>query len=141
VAQLLCADARSRGPAARERGAIRRVREPEVAVHHFRICRLLRSEEGRELSDALVGHLRDADVRLGLGASEGTGRGVTAGEEIEERRLAGVRETRDRGDEIQSCVSLTSTSSPKIVRATCLKRCVGPVAYTSCRGTVGDARR
>src|SRR2546421_11656635 len=116
------------------------MREAEIAVGDLGIGRLLRLEEDRALVDALVGHLRDADVRLRLRPGERAGRRMSTREQIEERGLADVRQAGDRRDEVQaSAVASTLTSSPKIVRATKRKRSAGPVAYTSCLGRDGPA--
>ena len=74
----------------------RALRERDVRVPDLRMRRLARLEEGREPVDPLVGHLRDADVHRPLRAGERAGRGVPAGEQIEERRLADVGKADDR---------------------------------------------
>ena len=108
---------------------LRPVREAEVAIGDLRIRRLLRLEEGRELVDALVGHLRHADVGLPLRPGERARRRMTTREQVEECGLADVRQAGDRRDEVQaSAVASTLTSSPKIVRATMRKRSAAPVA-------------
>src|SRR2546428_379909 len=77
------------------------LREAEVAVRDLGVRRLLRLEQRGEPVDALVGYLRDPDVRLGLGSREAAGRRVRAGEQVEERRLPDVRQAGDRGGQAQ----------------------------------------
>src|SRR6185295_4284767 len=141
VAELLRADALSCLRRVAGHTACDAWRETEIAVGDLRVRRLLRFVHRRELVDPVVGHFRDADVRLTFGAGEGARRGVPAGQQVEEGRLADVRQTGDRRDEIHVSVAASTSGSfsPKIVRATSVKRSTGPVAKTRCRGVAPSA--
>src|SRR2546423_3887368 len=111
-----------------------RVRQADIAVHHLGLGDLLRFVERRELQDARVRDLGDADVRFCFGAGKGAGRRVRSCEKVEQGGLADVRKTGDRRNNIHARrVSWTSGGSAwKIARAIVWNRSIGPVQKRAC---------
>src|SRR5256714_84816 len=89
-----------------------RVRQADIAVHHLGLGDLLRFVERRELQDARVRDLGDADVRFRFGPGKGAGRRVRSCQKVEQGGLADVRKTGDGRNNIHARrVSWTSGGS------------------------------